>query len=82
VRVLGEWRRRAGLTQVELATRAGLTQAYISRLESTGTPTVETLGKLAAVLEPSNAELADAVRALRAEAPPTSLPPESEVSLG
>lgn len=42
---------RAGLDQYELADRAGLTQATISRLEQgKGTPHGKTLGKLAAAL--------------------------------
>jgi transcriptional regulator with XRE-family HTH domain len=42
---------RAGLDQYELANRAGLTQATISRLEQgKGMPHGKTLGKLAAAL--------------------------------
>jgi transcriptional regulator with XRE-family HTH domain len=49
-----------GLTQVELAERAGMTQPQLSRLESGGaTPTVPLLARLAAAL---NADLDIAFR--------------------
>jgi transcriptional regulator with XRE-family HTH domain len=42
-----EARRRAGLTQAELAARAGTTQSAIARLErGATTPTLETISKL------------------------------------
>ena len=42
-----EARRRAGLTQAELAQRAGTTQSAIARLErGATTPTLETISKL------------------------------------
>src|SRR3954447_17776902 len=45
-------RSELGLTQAELAERAGMTQPQLSRLESGGaTPTVPLLARLAAALE-------------------------------
>jgi transcriptional regulator with XRE-family HTH domain len=45
-------RTELGLTQAELAERAGMTQPQLSRLESGGaTPTVPLLARLAAALE-------------------------------
>ena len=45
-------RTELGLTQAELADRAGMTQPQVSRLESGGaTPTVPLLARLAAALE-------------------------------
>ena len=45
-------RAEVGLTQAELAARAGMTQPQLSRLESGGaTPTVPLLARLAAALD-------------------------------
>jgi transcriptional regulator with XRE-family HTH domain len=45
-------RTEVGLTQIELAERAGMTQPQLSRLESGGaTPTVPLLARLAAALD-------------------------------
>ncbi|MEU5154465.1 helix-turn-helix transcriptional regulator [Glycomyces sp. NPDC021274] len=47
-----ERRRELGLSQVELAARAGMTQPQLSRLEGGGvTPTIPLLERLAAALE-------------------------------
>jgi transcriptional regulator with XRE-family HTH domain len=52
-------RKGAGMTQAELAEAAGLTQAYISNLERGryGNPPVKTLGRIAAALRTSVANL-------------------------
>jgi transcriptional regulator with XRE-family HTH domain len=78
-RSLRDARRRAGLTQAELAHRAGTSQATVSAYESgRKQPSVETLGRLLAaaglrltvepapppVVQPSPAQLARAGRAL------------------
>jgi HTH-type transcriptional regulator/antitoxin HipB len=45
------WRLQAGLTQVELARRVGVTQGSLSKFESgRSTPRVETLSRLAGAL--------------------------------
>jgi transcriptional regulator with XRE-family HTH domain len=45
--LIREARRRAGLTQVELAERVGTTQSAIARLErGIGSPTLERIGEL------------------------------------
>jgi transcriptional regulator with XRE-family HTH domain len=55
---LREWRRRRGLTQEQLAARAGLSYKFIGEIErGTGNPTLETLGRLAAALRVDLAEL-------------------------
>ncbi|AKU90098.1 helix-turn-helix domain-containing protein [Vulgatibacter incomptus] len=44
-------RREAGLTQAELANRAGVSNEFLSRIENgTGIPSLETIGRLAAAL--------------------------------
>jgi transcriptional regulator with XRE-family HTH domain len=49
--LIREARERHGLTQAELARRAGTTQTAISRLEAGGrSPSVETLGRLVACM--------------------------------
>ncbi len=58
---LREWRRRRGLTQEQLAERAGLSYKFIGEIErGTGNPTVDTLGRLAQAL---HVDLAELVRA-------------------
>lgn len=55
---LRDRRRAAGLSQVLLAQRTGLSQAWISRLESgTANPTVGTLSTLANALQVGLTEL-------------------------
>ena len=52
-------RKRIGLTQVELATRSGIAQSEISRIErGVGNPTVETLSRVGRSLG-LNLELVD-----------------------
>jgi transcriptional regulator with XRE-family HTH domain len=60
-------RTELGLTQAELADRAGMTQPQLSRLESGGaTPTVPLLARLAAALD------ADLDIAFRPHGPPVA----------
>ncbi len=55
---LREWRLRRGLTQEQLAERAGLSYKFIGEIErGTGNPTVDTLGRLAAALDVDFPEL-------------------------
>ena len=62
MRQLAEWRRRAGLTQVQLAELVDCDQSTISAIERGGAPSVRLLGLLATVLNVQPDELADAVR--------------------
>ena len=51
-RLLADYRRRRSLTQSQLATRAGITQATVSKIErGVSQATVETLFRMLAVLE-------------------------------
>lgn len=55
---LKELRQRAGLTQVELSEKAGITQSTVSKIESgRGDGDEDTLGRIAAVLGVSVADL-------------------------
>ena len=46
-----ERRLTLGLSQVELATRAGMTQPALSRLEADGVPTIPLLERISAALD-------------------------------
>lgn len=61
MRVLADWRKRAGLTQVGLAEKLGVTQARISTLESGDQPSAELLGRIVITLDPSEHEVKAAV---------------------
>ena len=81
--LIREARRRAGLTQVELAERAGTTQSAIARLErGVGNPTLEHISELVAIcgfevqvrLVPDDADSWDQARANAA------LPPADRIA--
>jgi len=72
---LREWRRRRGLTQEQLAERAGLSYKFIGEIErGTGNPTIDTLGHLADALGVEPAEL------LRAASPAPGASPTYALS--
>lgn len=78
---LREWRKRRGLTQEQLAERAGLSYKFIGEVErGAGNPTLETLGRLAEAL---HLDLAELVRAAepRREPSPTYMLTASEIQL-
>lgn len=56
--VLGDTRRRLGLSQEELAYQCGLHRTSVSQIErGINSPTVDTLGKIAAVLATTPSDL-------------------------
>lgn len=61
MRILAEWRKRAGLTQAQLAEQLGVSQVRISTLESGSHPSAELLGKIVGRLDPSAEEVKAAV---------------------
>lgn len=78
---LREWRKRRGLTQEQLAERAGLSYKFVGEVErGMGNPTLETLGRLADAL---HLDLADLVRAPepRRESSPTYVLTPKEIQL-
>ena len=70
MRVLADWRKRAGLTQVELAEQLGVTQARVSTLESGSHPSAELLGRIVEKLDPPAEELKTAIAEMGANSTP------------
>lgn len=70
-----EERDKAGLSLSQLATLAGVTKAYLVRLENQGgNPTLEVLASVADALDVTVADLVDAPRLVRDDLEPTEIP--------
>lgn len=68
MRILAEWRKRAGLTQAQLAERLGVSQVRISTLESGSHPSVELLSRIVDEMDPDAEELKKAIVKISAKA--------------
>ena len=79
-----EWRERRGMTEKQLATKAGISRGYLARLETARQdPKLSTLEKLAKTLKVDSAKLLKEKSPARLAAPgPWPTPSDLEVSDG
>ncbi|GEM_PF-1032292 len=79
---LAALRKRAGLSQEELAERAGLTRTTITRLEQGGIARYQTIDKLAGALRTTRERLIRKTRVKNPPASPSVSPKAEEPHLG